>query len=86
MTKNNSGFSILEVMIGFGMMAILALAFSSMITNQWKEQKNIQAKATMNSLVSNVQAALNNPQTYIDSSNGKLQSNIVNQYQQTFPK
>ena len=68
--KFNHGFSLVEAMITLGVMSVLALGISSMMYNQQREQKAVQAKATYNSLITSIQAAAANPKTMLDSASG----------------
>lgn len=54
--NNQSGMSLIEVMIASSIMMVLALGFATLLTNTRKEQKNIQTKSEYSSLSSNVRA------------------------------
>jgi len=77
MGKSNRGFTLIEVMVTLGIVSVAALAFSSMMINQQKEQKNAMAKATFNSLVNSLQSAATNPKTILDSSKAQVPQNVV---------
>lgn len=55
-----SGFSLVEVMVVIGIMAVMGLAFSTMMVNSAKQAKSVSQKGDFNSLINELQAYFNN--------------------------
>lgn len=58
--KNDKGLSIIEVMVAFALIGILALATTTIVTNQTKEFKSIEEKFSINNLETIVSSRLDN--------------------------
>ena len=54
---DSKGFSLIEVMIGAGLLAMLALGFSMMMTNQQKAQGVVSAKNAFTQIGQSIAAA-----------------------------
>lgn len=57
----HSGFSIIEIMVVAGLMSIVGLAITSVITNSGKSQKKLEQKDTQTGIASYVRSILTNP-------------------------
>jgi type II secretory pathway pseudopilin PulG len=82
--KNNSGFGIVEVLVAIGLVAIMAVGITSMLTGAMKSQKGIQAKDQQRDLTSEIRALLNDNNACKNSFNGGnpstgfTKANIIN--------
>lgn len=56
MKRSNKGFSIIEVMIGFGLLGLFSYFMMQTFTNQQKSTKTIESKIEMNDLMSRLQS------------------------------
>jgi prepilin-type N-terminal cleavage/methylation domain-containing protein len=68
-TKSQNGFSLLEVMVGMAVAAVLTYVISQMLVNSGKQATAIQSKGDFNSFTNQLQGTLNNTATCLAAIN-----------------
>ena len=76
MKNSVQGFSLIEVMVTMSIMMVIALGMAAFMNQQAKEQNNVKAKATYQSLVTSVQSAASNPRAVTDSADGMVTQTV----------
>jgi len=66
--KNQSGFSLVEIMVAAGILSIIALALASYMGHLSKQQKLAQDKIAYMQLQTHVTAVANDPQNIVEGS------------------
>ena len=65
---NQSGLTLVEMLIAAAILGILALAMASLFTQQSHQQSNIQLQANFDNLTQSIQSQVGNPTVIYQSS------------------
>ncbi len=66
--SNESGMTLVEVLVAAAILGILALAMASLFTQQSHQQSNIQLQANFDNLTQSIQSQIANPTVMYQSS------------------
>ncbi len=69
--KLKSGFSVVEILVALGLVAVIGAGLASVMTNASKQQKGIQAKDQQRGITSEIRTLLNNKVSCYNSFNGR---------------
>ena len=67
--NNEEGFTLIEIMIGCGLLGMLALAFAEMMTYQAKQQAAVAQKAAFMQIAASVSASAQDTNAALKSAN-----------------
>ena len=77
-SRNNSGFTLVEVMVATGMLSVLSLTVAYLTKNITKVQRATEQNVTVNSLRLTAYKSLSSPDACMETLQGKSPSGVVN--------
>lgn len=75
--SDRRGFTLVQVLVVLGIMAIIGYAFTTMMVNSAREAKSVSAKADFNSLTNTMQSFFNNTDTCLTTFGGADAPNLT---------